>query len=95
MIEILSCRSEQGESMKLSQAQLLAQLEKRATVDETEIKRKIMDNYGFVDMEHDSKYHRPMVSKKNVSLNKKVKEGSVSKTTGQLNQVTKLHAKNL
>ena len=69
MIEILSCRSEQGESMKLSQAQLLAQLEKRATVDETEIKRKIMDNYGFVDMEHDSKYHRPIVSKKNVNLN--------------------------
>lgn len=54
--------------MKLSQAQLLAQLEKRATVDETEIKRKIMDNYGFVDMDNDSKYHRPIVSKKNVSL---------------------------
>ena len=65
---ILPCRAEQGESMKLSQAQLLAQLEKRVTVDETEIKRKIMDNYGFVDMEHDSKYHRPIVSKKNVSL---------------------------
>ena len=54
--------------MKLSQAQLLAQLEKRATVDETEIKRKIMDNYGFVDMDNDSKYHRPIISKKNVSL---------------------------
>ena len=54
--------------MKLSQAQLLAQLEKRVTVDETEIKRKIMDNYGFVDMENDSKYHRPIISKKNVSL---------------------------
>ena len=54
--------------MKLSQAQLLAQLEKRVTVDETEIKRKIMDNYGFVDMENDGKYHRPIISKKNVSL---------------------------
>ena len=53
--------------MKLSQAQLLAQLEKRVTVDETEIKRKIMDNYGFVDMENDGKYHRPIISKKNVS----------------------------
>ena len=69
MIKILYCRDEQGESMKLSQAQLLAQLEKRAPVDETEIKRKIMDNYGFVDMENDSKYHRPIVSKKNVSIN--------------------------
>ena len=53
--------------MQLSQAQLLAQLEKRVTVDEGEIKRKIMDNYGFVDTDHDSKYHRPIVSRKNVS----------------------------
>ena len=37
-------------------------------VDESEIKRKIMDNYGFVDTEHDRKYHRPqLVNKKGVS----------------------------
>ena len=53
--------------MKLSQAQVLAQLTKPVTVPETEIKRKIMDNYGFVDTDHDIKYHRPIVSKKGVS----------------------------
>ena len=37
-------------------------------MDESEIKRKIMDNYGFVDTEHDRKYHRPqLVNKKGVS----------------------------
>ena len=56
-----------GEDMKLSQAQVLAQLTKPVTVPETEIKRKIMDNYGFVDTDHDIKYHRPIVSKKGVS----------------------------
>ena len=66
-IENFHYRAEQGEAMQLSQAQLLAQLEKRVTVDEGEIKRKIMDNYGFVDTDHDSKYHRPIVSRKNVS----------------------------
>ena len=41
-------------------------------VDESEIKRKIMDNYGFVDTEHDRKYHRPqLVNKKGVSYEKK------------------------
>ena len=52
--------------------QLLAQLSKPVTVDESEIKRKIMDNYGFVDTEHDRKYHRPqLVSKKGVSYERK------------------------
>ena len=37
-------------------------------MDESEIKRKIMDNYGFVDTENDRKYHRPqLVNKKGVS----------------------------
>ena len=36
------------------------------TIDESEIKRKIMDNYGFVDTENDRKYHRPRVNRKGV-----------------------------
>ena len=43
--------------------QLLAQLAKPVTVDESEIKKKIMDSYGFVDTENDKKYHRPMLRK--------------------------------
>ena len=41
-------------------------MNKPTVVDENEIKKKIMDNYGFVDTEHDSKYHRPIISKKQV-----------------------------
>ena len=64
--QMILTRAEMGEDIKLSQAQLLAQLTKPVRVDESEIKRKIMDNYGFVDTEHDNKYHRPIVSKKGV-----------------------------
>ena len=67
--QMILTRAEMGEDIKLSQAQLLAQLTKPVRVDESEIKRKIMDNYGFVDTEHDNKYHRPIVSKKGVRNN--------------------------
>ena len=81
--QMILSRAELGEDIKLSQAQvltsfivtcpyniiqLLAQLTKPVTVDESEIKRKIMDNYGFVDTDQDTKYHRPIVSKKGVSV---------------------------
>jgi len=84
-------RAEMGEDIKLSQAQLLAQLSKPTTVDETEIKRKIMDNYGFVDTEHDTKYHRPIVSKKNDDKKLiRYREGKIVSTKGErFSQVTK------
>jgi hypothetical protein len=51
----------------LSISQLLAQLSKPKIVDDTTVKKKIMEQYGFVDKEEDARYHRPNVSKKCVS----------------------------
>jgi hypothetical protein len=45
----------------------LAQLSKPKIVDDTTVKKKIMEQYGFVDKEEDARYHRPNVSKKCVS----------------------------
>ena len=56
-------RAEMGEDIKLTQAQLLAQLSRPVKIDETEVKKKIMDSYGFVDTEVDQKYHRPTLKK--------------------------------
>lgn len=85
-------RMEMGEDIKLSQAQLLAQLTKPVTIDENEIKRKIMDNYGFVDTENDRKYHRPMVNRKGQEEKKMIRyrEGKIVSTKGErFSQVTK------
>ena len=61
--QMVLTRAELGEDMKLSQAQLLAQLSRPVKIDETEVKKKIMDSYGFVDTEVDHKYHRPTLKK--------------------------------
>jgi len=89
--QMLLTRAETGEDIKLSQAQLLAQLNKPVKVDESEIKRKIMDNYGFVDTEHDTKYHRPIISKKNDDKKLiRYREGKIVSTKGErFSQVTK------
>jgi hypothetical protein len=47
--------------------QLLAQLSKPKSIDDNQMKKKIMEQYGFVDKEEDSRYHRPNISKKCVS----------------------------
>ena len=61
--QMILTRAEMGEDIKLSQAQLLAQLSRPVKIDETEVKKKIMDSYGFVDTEVDQKYHRPTLKK--------------------------------
>jgi len=91
--QMILTRMEMGEDIKLSQAELLAQLTKPVKVDESEIKRKIMDNYGFVDTENDRKYHRPQLVNKKGQEEKKMiryREGKIVSTKGErFSQVTK------
>jgi len=88
--QLILCRQEQGEDIKLSQAQLLAQLAKPVTVDESEIKKKIMDSYGFVDTENDKKYHRPTLRKGDDKKMIRYREGKIVSTKGErFSQVTK------
>jgi len=91
--QMILTRMETGEDIKLSQAELLAQLNKPVTVDESEIKRKIMDNYGFVDTSTDRKYHRPQLVNKKGQEEKKMiryREGKIVSTKGErFSQVTK------
>ena len=46
--------------------QLLAQLSKPKIIDDSQVKKKIMEQYGFVDKEEDARYHRPNITKKSV-----------------------------
>jgi len=85
-------RAEMGEDIKLSQAQLLAQLTRPVKIDETEVKKKIMNSYGFVDTDVDQKYHRPTL-KKGLQDDKKLiryRDGKIVSTKGErFSQVTK------
>jgi len=83
-------RAEMGEDIKLTQAQLLAQLSRPVKIDETEVKKKIMDSYGFVDTEVDQKYHRPTLKKGDDKKLIRYRDGKIVSTKGErFSQVTK------
>lgn len=89
--QLLITRAEIGQDIRPSQAQLLAQLSKPKIIDDSQLKKKIMEQYGFVDKEEDSRYHRPNISKK--YEDKKLiryREGKIVSTKGErFTQVTK------
>jgi len=88
--QMVLTRAELGEDMKLSQAQLLAQLSRPVKIDETEVKKKIMDSYGFVDTEVDHKYHRPTLKKGDDKKLIRYRDGKIVSTKGErFSQVTK------
>jgi len=90
-VQLLITRAEMGQDIKPSQTQMLAKLSKPAEMDDTQVKKKIMEQYGFVDKEEDRRYHRPNISKK--GEDKKLiryREGKIVSTKGErFTQVTK------
>jgi hypothetical protein len=89
-VQILLTRAEMGQDIKPNQAQLLAKLSKPAEIDDNTLKKKIMDQYGFVDKEEDGRYHRPTMSKKADDKLIRYREGKIVSTKGErFTQVTK------
>jgi len=90
-VQLLLTRAEMGQDIKPNQTQLLAKLSKPVEIDDNQLKKKIMDQYGFIDEEDDEKYHRPSMSKK--GEDKKLiryREGKIVSTKGErFTQVTK------
>eukprot|EP00092_Neocalanus_flemingeri_P001811 GFUD01001930.1.p1 GENE.GFUD01001930.1~~GFUD01001930.1.p1 ORF type:complete len:286 (-),score=87.18 GFUD01001930.1:186-1043(-) len=88
--QMILTRAEMGEDIKLSQQQLLAQLSRPVKIDETEVKKKIMNSYGFVDTEVDQKYHRPSLRKGDDKKMIRYRDGKIVSTKGErFSQVTK------
>jgi len=90
-VQLLLTRAEMGQDIKPNQSQMLAKLAKPAEIDDNQLKKKLMDQYGFVDEEEDSKYHKPTMSKK--GEDKKLvryRENKIVSTKGErFTQVTK------
>eukprot|EP00088_Acartia_fossae_P069125 TRINITY_DN8941_c0_g1_i1.p1 TRINITY_DN8941_c0_g1~~TRINITY_DN8941_c0_g1_i1.p1 ORF type:complete len:292 (-),score=107.22 TRINITY_DN8941_c0_g1_i1:345-1220(-) len=90
-VQLIITRAEMGQDIKPNQTQMLSKLTKPAEIDDSQLKKKIMDQYGFVDKEDDRRYHRPSVSKK--AEDKKLiryREGKIVSTKGErFTQVTK------
>jgi len=89
--QLVMTRAEQGEEIRPSQAQLLAQLRTAPVQDEATVKKKIMETYGFVDKETDLRYHRPSLSRKGDDKKMiRYRDGKIVSTKGErFSQVTK------
>lgn len=90
--QLMINRMEMGQEIKPNHSQMLAKLTKKVALDDKEVKKKIMGNYGFVDKEEDGRYHRPTL-RKGIKDDKKLtryRDGKIVSTKGErFSQVTK------
>jgi len=90
-VQLLIQRAEEGQQIKPSQTQLLAKLARPAELDDTQVKKNLMEQYGFVDKEEDQRYHRPnLLKNKDDKKLIRYREGKIVSTKGErFTQVTK------